>query len=148
MVRPAVVAAALVLALGACSQAPQSAAGDPYAGYPACERAPAAAPQQKPVVGLVLPKEASVQSTTVTGPLTTVSAYVPATPLAVREELSATAGVEVLHAENEVFEAELLLAAEGRRSLVKAVSVCDSASRIVAVVSDDDGSGLPSPGAP
>lgn len=138
--------AVTVLALTACGGAQIPAGGDdPYAGFPPCGAAPAAAEPGERVKGLVIPDAAAVQSTVVTGPLTTVSAYVAATPLAIRDELSRRSGVEVLHAEDEVFEAELLLAAEGRRSLVKAVSVCDAASSIVAVVSPD-GAGLPSPG--
>lgn len=141
-------AAVAVLGVGACSTAEGPAQGnDPYASFPPCEPAPAPAANVDPVKGLVLPDGASVQSSSVSGPLTTVNAYVAATPIDVREELSRRDGVEVLHAEDEVFEAELLLSTEGRRSLVTAVAVCDAASRIVAVVSADGGAGLPSPGA-
>ena len=142
--------AGAVLAAGCGTAGPAATAGpaggDPYAGYPACGDAPAAAADAEPVTGLVLPAQATVQSASAAGPLTTVNAYVPATPLAIRAELTALEGVEVLHAEDEVFEAELLLAAGGRRSLVKAVAVCDAASRIVSVVGPHGGEGLPSPG--
>lgn len=146
--RLASVLTALVLAAGCSTDAPPPADGDdPYAGFPPCEDAPAAGDHNQSVRGLVLPSGATVQSTSATGPLTTVTAYVEATPLDIRSELSSRDGVEVLHAEDEVFEAELLLAADGRRSLVKAVAVCDAASRIVAVVGPQGGEGLPSPGA-
>lgn len=144
---PIIWAVALGLSLTGCGAAPApSGTDDPYAGFPPCDAAPAAVRQEDPVRGLVLPETASVQSTSVAGPLTTVNAYVEATPLAVRDELSRREGVAVLQAEDEVFEAELLLASEGRRSLVKAVAVCNAASRIVAVISDDAGEGLPAPG--
>lgn len=138
---------ALAFATACGADAPPASGDGPYAGFPPCDKAPAAAADSPAVRGLVLPAGATVQSTTATGPLTTVTAYVAATPLAVRSELTSRDGVEVLHAEDEVFEAELLLAADGRRSLVKAVAVCDAASRIVAVVGPEGGEGLPSPGA-
>ena len=138
---------ALVFAAACGADAPPASVDDPYAGFPPCEEAPAAAADTAPVRGLVLPAGATVQSASAAGPLTTVTAYVAATPLAVRSELTNLDGVEVLHAEDEVFEAELLLAADGRRSLVKAVAVCDAASRIVAVVGPEGGEDLPSPGA-
>ena len=144
--RTGALAAAAALVLVACSGQDQPAGENPYAGYPPCQPAPAAVELDAPVAGLILPDGATVQATSVAGPLTTVNAYVAATPLAVREELSSIEGVDVLHAEDEVFETELLLAAEGRRSLVKAVAVCDAASSIVVVISED-GRGLPSPGA-
>ena len=138
---------AAVLLAGCGADQPTASGADPYEGYPPCQDAPAPGPDVATVRGLVLPAQATVQSASTAGPLTTVNAYVPATPLAVRAELTARDGVEVLHAEDEVFEAELLLAADGRRSLVKAVAVCDAASRIVAVVGPAGGQGLPSPGA-
>ena len=137
---------AVVLATGCGGGGAVAPGDDPYAGYPPCGEAPAAAASVEPVRGLVLPAEATVQSISTAGPLTTVNAYVAATPLAVRDDLSRQDGVEVLHAEDEIFEAELLLAVDGRRSLVKAVAVCDAASRIVAVVGPEGGEGLPSPG--
>lgn len=137
----------VLLSAGGCGpERATTAQDDPYAGYPPCQDAPAAG-EVEPVRGLVLPAEARVLSASTAGPLTTVNAYVDATPLAVRAELTRLDGVEVLHVEDEVFEAELLLAADGRRSLVKAVAVCDAASRIVAVVGPEGGEGLPSPGA-
>ena len=143
-------AALLLLALAAgCGDSPAApsavASGDPYAGYPPCQEPPPAQDVEA-VAGLVLPVDAAVQSSTVSGPLTTVNAYVEATPLAIRSELEQHPEATVVHAEDEVFEAELLLELDGRRSLVKAVSVCDGSSQIVAVVSDGDPSALPSPG--
>lgn len=144
--RSAGILIALVLATGCGGGEATPPGSDPYAGFPPCGDAPEASANTEPVRGLVLPAEATVQATSTAGPLITVNAYVHATPLAIRSELSSTQGVEVLHAEDEVFEAELLLAADGRRSLVKAVAVCDEASRIVAVVGPEGGEGLPSPG--
>ena len=144
-VRSRLAAALLALALAGCGGAGAAPQDNPYAGLPPCTDVPAAVASEA-VQGLVLPGDASIQSSMVSGPLTTVNAYVAATPREVRDELTQRSDVEVLHSEDEVFEAELLVNNAGRRSLVKAVAVCDAASRILAVISDGDGAGLPAPG--
>ena len=154
--RRLVVVAWAAMAATACTPdappvAVATATADPAAAYdslPACEAAPPAVEPVPDVAGLVLPAAATVQSSSDSGPITTVNAYATATPLDIERELVAREGVEILHNENEVFETEMLFSDGTHRSFLKAVAVCRQGSRIVAVVvAEEDAGALPSPGA-
>lgn len=146
--------AAVAMTLAACAD--DTPAGvipsiDPaaaYEGLPPCATAPPAVDPVPAVAGLVLPSNATIQSASDSGPITTVNAYVASTPLSIEEDLVTRDDVKVLHNENEVFETEMLFSDGTHRSFLKAVAVCDEGSRIVAVVvAEDDAAVLPSPGA-
>ena len=78
--------------------------------------------------------------------LTQVIGFVPATPQEVRNELSARTDLELLYAEDEIIESELLVTDGDHRTFIKARASCDAGSDLVAVVAREvDPGGLPTP---
>ncbi len=151
----ALLAALAVLAPG-CSQPPpfDVTSPAPLTALPACEAPPAAAADGE-VAGLVLPEGGIVTGVEPGTPLTSVTAYVGATPIALRQQLEARGDLEMLISEDEVYEAELLVSDGSYRTYLKATAVCAEGSTLLAVVAPElDAAGLPipqgspSPGAP
>jgi hypothetical protein len=136
-----VVAAVLGGLSGCTGVAATEAGGDPFAGFPPCEPPDAQGAVAAPAVdvpGLVLPEDAVVISTTRTGPITDVTAYVPRTPIEVRafyEDVHDD--VEVLQLEDEVFETEVLLAHGALRSYLIARTACREGSSITGFIAPE-----------
>lgn len=149
-----VVLAAALFALVGCGGTDTSgeAAGDADRGrellsnLPSCDRVPLGEGSDAPadVTGLVLPEGAIVTSVVEQKGLTTVDATVRMTPLDVRAFYQHDAAVDVLRAEDEVFESEVLVRAEQRRMYLRATALCADGTALTAVVGpDSDGAGLP-----
>jgi hypothetical protein len=98
------------------------------------------------VAGLVLPEGAVVTSITRTDPVVQVQGWIPMTPIQVRVHYAGRSDVEVLSAEDEVREAEVLVTDGSHRLFVKAQAACDLGSAFVAVIAPEDAAGaVPTP---
>jgi hypothetical protein len=66
------------------------------------------------------------------------------TPLEVRADYEGRLDVDLLRVEDEVFETEVLLRAEGRRMYLMAAALCATASDLNVIIGPDtDDAGLP-----
>jgi hypothetical protein len=144
------VLALAVLAVAGCGGPDSSGSGDRgqalLSNLPSCDRVPLGerARVTADVTGLVLPDGATVTSVVEQGSLTTVEATVRMTPLDVRAHYQNEPAVDVLRAEDEVFESELLVRAEERRMYLRATALCADGTALTAVVGpDSDDAGLP-----
>lgn len=127
------------------SQAPTADALALYADFPACPPLPTAIPFA-PVEGMVVPDGTVVIDVVVTGPITAATGFVDLTPLQVRDLFADREDVEVVHLEDEGFEAEVLVDRAGIRTFVKASIRCRTGSVVAAVVADGaDAGALPIP---
>ena len=90
-----------------------------------------------PVAGAELHPEAVVDSVTPQGPLTTLTAYVPVTPVNIRLWYEQRDDLEIIIIEDEVFEAELLVSNGEYRTYVKASAICQTGSTMVATVAEE-----------
>jgi hypothetical protein len=136
--------------LPGCAGAPQSAAPtqpaelgsvdpvllEPLEHLPPCTSPPPAA-ETEPIEGLLLPDGAVVTSVTAADPLTTIEGYAPLTPIQLRVYYQRLDGVEVLKAEDEVWESETLITDGKHRLFVKAQAACSEGSILVAVVAPE-----------
>jgi hypothetical protein len=116
------------------------------ANLPSCDRVPLdeGAEVAAEVTGLVLPDGARVTSTVQQGALTTVEATIRLTPLDVRAHYQSRDDVDLLSAEDEIFESEVLLRAQQRRMYLRATALCADGTALTAVVGpDSDDAGLP-----
>ncbi|MFE9203417.1 hypothetical protein [Micromonospora sp. NPDC007230] len=96
------------------------------------------------VTGLVLPDGARVTSVREQGVLTTVEATVRMTPLDVRAHYEKRHDIDLLRAEDETFEAEVLIRTPQRRMYLRAGALCADGTSLTAVVGpDSDEAGLP-----
>jgi len=105
---------------------------EPLADLPECEPAPSPAARAAPEL-VALPSGSVVTSWEETGPLTQVTAYVALAPpqiLAFYQQQ----GLEILHLENEVFDAEVLVSDGQRRVIVNSQAVCRDGSTLLATV--------------
>jgi hypothetical protein len=167
--RAAAAAACLVVATAGCEAPPGTSAGGPPSagGAPGsadvdpallapltalgpCPDPPPAGEDLPEVEGLVLPDGSVVTSATITDPVATVQGWIPLTPVQVRVHYADRADIEVLQAEDEIRESEVLLTTGGRRLFLKAQAACDRGSAFVAVVAPEDAAAaVPTPaGAP
>ncbi|WP_147457361.1 hypothetical protein [Micromonospora sp. CV4] len=116
------------------------------ANLPSCDRVPldADAEVDSQVTGLLLPDGARVTSVVEQGALTTVAATIRMTPLDVRAHYEGRGDIDLLRAEDEVFEAEVLMRAQERRTYLRATALCADGTTLTAVVGpDSDDAGLP-----
>ncbi|WP_166352246.1 hypothetical protein [Phytoactinopolyspora limicola] len=141
---------AVTLLAGCGSDDGDGAAQDPaeamLANLPDCDRVPLEDdPEIDPdVPGLVLPDGARITSVLEQGPLTTVDGTIRMTPLDVRADYENRDDVELLRVEDEIFEAEVLVRADGLRMYVLAAALCDDGTSITAVIGpDSEDAGLP-----
>lgn len=148
--RTLAVAVTVPLLLTACggTDAPQPAGRGPgmLANLPSCDRVPldADAEVDADVTGLLLPDGARVTSVVPQGALTTVEAVVRMTPLDVRAHYERRDDVDLLRVEDEIFEAEVLMRAQQRRTYLRATALCADGTTLTAVVGpDSDDAGLP-----
>lgn len=145
------VAAVLCFALVACgggsgSGQPDDAAAQMLANLPDCDRVPLDedAEVAADVQGLVLPGDTRVSSVLEQGPLVMVEGTVRMTPLDVRAHYEARDDIDLLRIEDETFETEVLLRADGRRMYLLAVALCADGTAVSAMIGpDSDDSGLP-----
>lgn len=119
---------------------------EPLEHLPACSSPPPAAAEVASVTGLVLPDGAVITSVTDAGPLTTIEGWVPLTPIQLRVYYQRLDGIEVLKAEDEVWESESLISDGAHRLFVKAQAQCSTGSLLVAVVAPEEAAGaVPAP---
>lgn len=113
----------------------------PLEPLPTCESPPEAV-AFAPIAGLVLPRDAIVTGVEEIGAITSVEGYVPLTPSQFRRTYQNRAQdddeVELLNVEDETYDAEVLIAAEGQRMYVQVFGICDLGSRFGAVVQPDE----------
>ncbi|MEV1328627.1 hypothetical protein AB0J20_03510 [Micromonospora costi] len=146
------VTATLPLVLAACggndggTDAGQGRASGMLANLPSCDRVPldADAEVDATVAGLLLPDDARVTSVVEQGALTTVEATVRMTPLDVRAHYEQRTDIDLLRAEDEVFEAEVLMRAQQHRTYLRATALCADGTTLTAIVGpDSEDAGLP-----
>ncbi|SCF15735.1 hypothetical protein GA0074695_3857 [Micromonospora viridifaciens] len=143
-----VVAVASLAGCGGGTNSPRGA--DParamLANLPSCDRVPLDADPEisAEVTGLVLPDGARVTSVVKQGVLTTVEASIRMTPLDVRAHYEQRDDIDLLRAEDETFEAEVLIRTAQRRMYLRAGALCADGTSLTAVVGpDSDEAGLP-----
>jgi hypothetical protein len=145
-----VVASALVtLVCAGCSAAPAvpqaTAAAFDASALPPCAEQPSP-PALPRVPGLQLPDEAAVFTVTELGPLTQAEGVVDLTPVDVRAFYEHHEDLRVLSAEDEGFEAEILVTDGTYRMFVKAQILCATASNFAATVGTEaDSAAVPTP---
>lgn len=140
-------AAALVTACGddASSFDPDQPPTGPLVALPECEEPPAGTDDPMPE-GAALPDGLAVSQVVPQGPITTLTGYVPTTPVNVRLGYEAREDLELIIIEDEVFESEMLVSTGTRRTYVKATAICATGSTVTAMVADElDAEGLPVP---
>ncbi|MFF5180674.1 hypothetical protein ACFY2Q_21820 [Micromonospora sp. NPDC000316] len=138
----------LLVACGGTDAGPQATGRGPgmLAKLPSCDRVPldADAEVDRQVPGLLLPDGARVTSVVEQGALTTVAATIRMTPLDVRAHYEGRGDIDLLRAEDEVFEAEVLMRAQQRRTYLRATALCANGTTLTAVVGpDSEEAGLP-----
>lgn len=148
---PGAAAAALVLALTACGGEgtatfdPDEPPTGPLVALPGCDDPPAGTDDPTPD-GAALPDGLAVSQVVPQGPITTLTGYVPTTPVNVRLGYEAREDLELIIIEDEVFESEMLVSTGTRRTYVKATAICATGSTVTAMVADElDAEGLPVP---
>lgn len=118
---------------------------EPLSALPACE-APPPPSDDEPVEGLIVPDGTVVTNVTPQGPLVSVQGYIPLTPIQIRFHYGDRDDVELLVLEDEVYEAEVLLASGAHRMYMKANARCDQGSTMQVIVAPEvDADGLPVP---
>ncbi|MEU5727203.1 hypothetical protein [Micromonospora sp. NPDC047738] len=140
-----------VASLAGCGDGAESRRGaDPgramLANLPSCDRVPLDDDPEisADVTGLVLPDGARITSVVEQGVLTTVEATVRMTPLDVRGHYENRDDIDLLRAEDETFEAEVLIRTPQRRMYLRAGALCADGTSLTAVVGpDSDDAGLP-----
>ncbi len=142
--------AVAVASLVACGNANEHDATDRartmLTNLPSCDRVPL---DEDPAIGaevpgLVLPEGARVTAVVEQGVLTTVEATIRMTPLDVRLHYENRDDIDLLRAEDEIFEAEVLTRTEQRRMYLRAGALCADGTSLTAVVGpDSDDAGLP-----
>lgn len=118
---------------GGAAQSRDGGATGAVTALPACDQPPAPSSDEA-VPGLVVPQEAVITEVTPQAPVTTVRAYLPMTPVQVREHYAQRDDVDLLAIEDEVFEAEVLLDSGEHRVFVRAMAVCAEGSSLLAIV--------------
>ena len=124
-----------IVLLTACAATDVPSGSDFVDDLPPCTPAPT--PATPPVVpdGVVVPEGTDVVQVDRVPPLTIVVGYADVTPVQLRARLeaqaAADAGIQVVHAEDEGFEAELLVDADGQRTAVRITARCRTGSTVV-----------------
>lgn len=142
-----VLAVPLLVACGATDTRNAAAPGQRMLGnLPSCDRVPLDedAEISADVTGLVLPDGARVTSVVEQGAMTTVEATIRMTPLDVRAHYESRTDIDLLRVEDEIFEAEVLMRAQERRTYLRAGALCADGTTLTAVVGpDSEDAGLP-----
>jgi hypothetical protein len=108
----------------------------PLAGLSTCA-APPPAGEALDTGPLPLPDASIVTTASTDGPLLTAQGYSERTPVEIMVGYLRLEGWTVLNAEDEVFEAEMLVERDGLRVFAKAQAVCDRGSAFVMFASTD-----------
>ncbi|TDC40091.1 hypothetical protein E1211_02335 [Micromonospora sp. 15K316] len=127
-------------------QRPAGRGPEMLANLPSCDRVPldTDAEVEARVSGLLLPEDTRVTSVVEQGALTTVEATVRMTPLDVRAHYEKRGDIDLLRIEDEIFETEVLMRAQQRRTYLRATALCADGTTLTAVVGpDSEGAGLP-----
>jgi hypothetical protein len=93
---------------------------EPLTALGPCPSAPPGDSNAEPVEGLQLPEGTVVTNVTRTDPVVTVNAWVPLTPVQLREGFLQDPDLSVIQSEDEVWEAEVLFTRGDFRTFVKA----------------------------
>lgn len=109
----------------------------PLEGLGACASPPTAPAGVVVPDDLPLPEGVVVSVAEEAGGLLSLQGYVPLTPVQVLVDYLDVEGWDVVQAEDEVFEAEVLLVDGDRRFYVKTQAVCSQGSAFVGFVSED-----------
>lgn len=149
--RAAVVAAILlVLAAGCNGPAPSGAPASvpPTAmalELPPCGKPPSPDPNPPPP-GAVMPPESRITAVREQAPLVQLNGYVESTPREIRAWVEAQPDLEVVVAEDEGYESELLVTDGTWRTFIKARAVCEDASLLAEVIAPEDSdAAIPTP---
>jgi hypothetical protein len=138
------------LLLVSCDQAPPSPSPSASAlpsdvGLPPCGKPPSPAPQPPPP-GAVLPPNSRITAVREQPPRVQLNGYVEATPAEVRRWIEANDDLEVVLAEGDAGQAELLVTDGTWRTFVAARAVCDDASLLAEVIAPQESDAvLPTP---
>jgi hypothetical protein len=136
-------AAVAVGVLAACGGSGSQNTGGPaeemLANLPSCDRVPLdEAPEvDADVTGLVLPDDARLTSVLEQGSLTSVDGTIRMTPLDLRADYENRSDLDVVRIEDEIFETEVLIRADGRRMYLRATALCADGTALTAVVGPD-----------
>lgn len=143
-------ALAVTLLVAACGESDSGGTDDSaeamLANLPDCDRVELDESQQvgADVAGLVLPDGARVTSVLDQGSLTTVEGSIRMTPLDVRAHYEGDRDVDLLRVEDEIFEAEILIRAQGHRMYLLATALCADGTSLTAIIGpDSDDTTLP-----
>jgi hypothetical protein len=117
----------LLIVAAACRPGPA-----PVSQLPRC--GPPPSPRGTAVSGLVLPAAAIVTDVQPEEAVTSVQAYLPRTPVQLRQFYDEQPGLDVIAAEGDARRTEVLYQLRQARVYVAARAVCGEASRVFAVV--------------
>lgn len=116
-----------------------------YEGFQECPPLPSPGPTPPP--DMVLPEGAVITAVGEVGPLVSADGFVDATPVDIRDAFAERDDVELVHLEDEGFEAEVLVDRDGSRTYLKATVRCRTGSILLALLSDASAeAALPVPG--
>ncbi|NED94396.1 hypothetical protein G1H11_03620 [Phytoactinopolyspora alkaliphila] len=124
---------------GASAESGMGQAEGMLANLPSCDRVPL---DEEPeidadVPGLVLPDDARLTSVLEQGSLTTVDGTIRMTPLDLRADYESRTDLDVIRIEDEIFETEVLLRADGHRMYLRATALCADGTALSAVIGPD-----------
>ena len=150
MARPRLLVAVLgALALVGCDNGGAPPPPAPTASFaldlPPCGKPPSPDPNLPPP-GALLPPGSRITAVREDPPLVQLNGYVTMTPRQVRAEIEARPGLDIVLAEDEGYEAELLVSDGQWRTFVKAKAVCTEGSLLSEVIAPQDSEAvLPTP---
>ena len=116
----------------------------PLMALPTCPPAPPSA--GKAPEGIVLPEGTVITDRQEQPPLTNITGYVALTPVQVKLTYVDNPTLQILTAEDEIFEVEILVSNGGYRTYLKGTATCNQGSALLAVVAPElDASAVPLP---
>lgn len=117
-----------------------------YEGFIDCDPLPDGV-DEAPPAEMVLPDGMVITDLTEVGPLISATGFVDATPIDLRDAFVERDDVEVVHLEDEGFEAEILIDGGSTRTYIKASIRCRTGSVVQVLLGpDDEAQALPVPG--
>jgi hypothetical protein len=135
----------LTVTLGCADAPPAPLADDAALDLPGCGTPPSPDPDPPPV-GAVIPPGTRVTAFRQQDGLGQLNGYVTSTPRQVRAWIAEQPGLEVVAAQDDGYEAQLLVSDGSRRTFVKVRAVCTQGSRLVEIIAPADAAeALPTP---
>ncbi len=117
-----------------------------YEGFIDCEPLPDGI-DETPPADMVLPDGMVITELSEVGPLVSATGFIDATPIDLRDAFVQRDDVEVVHLEDEGFEAEILIDGGSSRTYIKASIRCRTGSVVQVLLGpDDEAQALPVPG--